>query len=183
MKRIYHRARVLFLTTAIAYSVLPLSAQDAAVRGRVLDESNAAVSNALVAAVPIAAGAPHQAISGPDGSFQVTGVKPGNYRICAAAPETDLLPNCQWEEMSSPTALAAGQQVSNLSIRLQRGKTIEIQVDDPVQLLAGASRAGGPAILAGVWDAKGIFHRASPRAAESGVRKYLARSSTSNRPA
>jgi iron complex outermembrane receptor protein len=65
----------LFLITASA------SAQSASLTGRVVDPDGAAVANAAVVLMPLPSGASQTQVTGGDGSFRFTGLRPGEYRV------------------------------------------------------------------------------------------------------
>lgn len=56
-------------------------AQSASLAGRVVDPDGAAVPNAAVVLLPLPAGASQTQVTGGDGSFRFTGLRPGEYRL------------------------------------------------------------------------------------------------------
>jgi hypothetical protein len=72
----------------LASGAWPALAQQgqSSVQGRVIDESGAALPGAVVVVTHQANGMFRQVVSNPDGSYYVTGVLPGTYRITAELP-------------------------------------------------------------------------------------------------
>jgi hypothetical protein len=72
----------------LAFGAWPALAQQgqSSIQGRVVDESNAALPGVVVVATHQASGMFRQVVSNPDGSYYMTGVLPGSYRITAELP-------------------------------------------------------------------------------------------------
>ena len=72
----------------LASGAWPALAQQgqSSVQGRVVDESGAALPGAVVVVTHQASGMFRQVVSNPDGSYFVTGIVPGPYRVTAELP-------------------------------------------------------------------------------------------------
>ena len=80
------RISILVAVGLLALGVQPVAAgqgQSSAVQGRVADESGAALPGVVVLVTHQGSGTFRQAVSNPDGSYFVTGILPGPYRITA----------------------------------------------------------------------------------------------------
>ena len=80
------RISVLMAVGLLAFAVRPALAgqgQSSAVQGRVVDESGAALPGVVVLVTHQGSGTFRQVVSNPDGSYFVTGILPGPYRITA----------------------------------------------------------------------------------------------------
>ena len=65
---------------------LPLLAQDSRLAGRISDASGTVVTAAVVTATQVDSGSTRQVLCNAQGSFQLTALPPGEYRIEAAKP-------------------------------------------------------------------------------------------------
>src|SRR5206468_11827493 len=72
----------------LTIKTIPVAAQgqSSAVQGRVLDESGAALPGVVVVVTHQGSGVFRQVVSNADGSYFVTGIVPGPYRITAELP-------------------------------------------------------------------------------------------------
>ncbi len=176
------------LRTVLAAGVLTalLAAQPptGSIQGRVTDDSNQPVDGARVTAArlrasgsgPLSEGLP--AVTGQGGNFTVSGLSPGDYRICVEMPGSNFLNPCTWD--SAPPAigggagqpaavgLGSGQRVTGVGIQLKKGIPVRVRLDDPGGLLAPAEAAGREAhVLVGAWTAAGLFQPARLTAKDS----------------
>ena len=79
------------------------------------------------------------------GAFQLTGLHPGDYLLCAySRTAPDLLNPCDWTVSSNTFVVAAGRLTQALSLRLTRGRKVTIEVEDNQAALL-PSRAAAPA--------------------------------------
>lgn len=85
MKRTFKPLLFALLATAVAVSAVAQSTT-ATIRGKVTNEQDAPLANATVEAVGTASGFVSTATSGPDGSFQLGGLTPGEYTVVVSAP-------------------------------------------------------------------------------------------------
>jgi iron complex outermembrane receptor protein len=66
---------------ALLFVTASASAQSASLAGQVVDPDGAAVVNAAVVLMPVPSGASQTQVTGADGSFRFTGLRPGEYRV------------------------------------------------------------------------------------------------------
>ena len=83
MRRLWIAVFAAALTMAAAVAAAAGQGQSSAVQGRVLDESGAALPGVVVVATHQESGVFRQAVSNIDGSYFITGVAPGPYRLTA----------------------------------------------------------------------------------------------------
>jgi hypothetical protein len=86
----------------------------------------------------------------------------GTYRICAQAPSTAWLANCEWGATPVTTTLSNTQISTNVPISLKTGAVVSIRVDDPSQLLPRyEGNTPGAHLLLGVKNAALAFRQAT----------------------
>jgi hypothetical protein len=66
-----------------------------------------------------------------NGSFQATGLRPGNYVVCPHPTGTDLIWPCSWDPIGPTAAVAAGQTTAVPAINLKRGVKFRVRINDP----------------------------------------------------
>lgn len=112
------------------------------IAGRVLRESGAPVVNAHVTA--LAEFEPESqkvraytgtARTGKGGEFVLGDVPPGRYRLCAAARATLLLNPCLWEMRPVSVVLGYNATLDTAVIYMKEGHLLEVELDDPQELL------------------------------------------------
>ena len=92
-----------------------------------------------------------------DGSFVVSGVPPGVYRVCIQAPGTRLLNPCTWSSPPSVT-VEVGQTVVLGKLQLETGYLIQVRLGDAGRLLqSDEGRVPGARVQFGVWTPNGFF--------------------------
>lgn len=84
--RITLRTWIVLLMCVLTAGTAVAQITTASLRGRVLDEQGNAFPTAEVTAVAVATGYRHTAVAGADGSFLMSGLTPGAYRIDVVAP-------------------------------------------------------------------------------------------------
>lgn len=180
--------RQLSLTSALwtAFTLNCLAQVQAS--GRVVDHLSGPVANGRVRLIPMTripqppvtaatrqlapASQRHEsAIAGPDGSFALSGLARGTYRVCADAPGRELLDPCQWDPSPIPVSIG-DRPISGLALQLKRGATLSIRVDDNTRALAAAEKTGKGVLLVGVWSAVGVFHPARITSEDASGRTY-----------
>jgi hypothetical protein len=73
----------------------------------------------------------HQFASKADGTFALTGVPAGKYRICLDAPQENVLDPCLWADTQQTWTVANGDNLTKLSIKVQTGTQLKVHVNDP----------------------------------------------------
>ncbi len=101
-----------------------------------------------------------KAITAKDGTYAVTGLPAGTYRVCASDRGGTVVDHCLWPDFHSVVAVA-GAQSATADIQLKKATTLSVRVNDPGRNL---SRKAGdtvtPHVLVGGFDMSGIFHPA-----------------------
>lgn len=94
----------------------------------------------------------------PDGSFVVSGVPPGAYRVCIQAPGTTFLNPCTWSGSPPGVTVGTGQTVGLGELQLENGYLIRVRLDDAGRLLqSDEGRVPGARVQVGVWTPNGFF--------------------------
>jgi hypothetical protein len=73
----------------------------------------------------------HQFASKADGTFALTGVPAGQYRICVDAPQENVLDPCLWADTQQTWTVADADNLTKLAIRVQTGTQLKVHVNDP----------------------------------------------------
>ena len=116
------------------------------ISGVVLDDTGAPIAGALVLykSVPpmIRATNGQRVINGPlvasgvktgvDGTFQVGGLSPATYNLCAYGIKPTHLGTCEWGQGTVAVNLASGETIQ-LTFRIATGSLLTFQVNDPNQ--------------------------------------------------
>lgn len=138
----------------------------ASVSGRVLTDTGAGVSNALVVLVPpgpTAADGPlktYQTLTGADGGYRIDGADVGDYVACVQSSDRELLSSCRWAGRSRRFRLT-GAGATGFDLTLQRGVLLRFRVEDPEGVLPRMNKPNAPGVfLAGVWTKEGRFEMA-----------------------
>jgi hypothetical protein len=144
MKHISRIAHSLLLLTAFAAIGANLSAQtepSGAIRGRVVDSEGRPVFGAMVQTsrqpgfgteteLTVA-----RAESSGDGSFDLTGLNPGIYRLCVQQMGSALLDPCEWSDAPVTVQLNAGGLMQGIDVPVEFGTLLRIAIDDPQETL------------------------------------------------
>lgn len=77
--------RLIMVSALLVLGSAAVAAQSYTIKGKVSDQSGAAVVGATVKALNIASGIETSAVSGSDGRYELAGLVPGNYRVSATA--------------------------------------------------------------------------------------------------
>ncbi len=89
--------------------------------------------------------------SGSGGAFQVSGLSPGSYRICAQVPASVWLNPCEWGLKPPQVTLSAAQPNATVKVILSKGVAVRVRVDDPNHTLAQREgKTPGAHLLLGV---------------------------------
>jgi hypothetical protein len=73
----------------------------------------------------------HQFASKADGTFSLSGVPAGTYRICVDAPQANVLDPCLWSATQQTWTVSASQAVTGVVIEVQTGAMLRVHVNDP----------------------------------------------------
>lgn len=76
-----------------------------------------------------------QFASKPDGTFSLTGVPAGKYRICVDAPNDNVLDPCLWSNTQQTWTVDANTNLTGLTIKVEVGTRLTVHVDDPERKL------------------------------------------------
>jgi hypothetical protein len=103
MKRMFRPFLFALLATALAAAAAAQSTT-ATIRGKVTNDQNAPLANAKIEAVGTTSGFVSTINAGPDGSFQLAGLTPGEYTIVVSAPD--------FEPRSQTVTVRVGQNLN-----------------------------------------------------------------------
>ncbi|HEX2062169.1 MAG TPA: carboxypeptidase-like regulatory domain-containing protein, partial [Thermoanaerobaculia bacterium] len=117
--RIPLRTWIVLLMCVVTAGTAVAQITTASLRGHVLDEQGNAFPTAEVTATAIASGYRHTAVAGADGSFLMSGLAPGAYRIEVVAPA--------YRATSRELTLLVGQTI-DLEFRLRPDTVITEEV-------------------------------------------------------
>jgi hypothetical protein len=104
--------------------------------------------------------------SGSGGSFAFAGLPAGMYILCAAVPQSSYLPTCDWSRTIS-FSLSTGEIHGSQQIRVARGATLCIRVNDPIAALSPADTIASTRIAVGIGTPSGAFYN-TPIVAKDG---------------
>jgi len=108
-----------------------------------------------------------------DGRFTVTGLRPGQYAICALAKLPHQLHSCQWGQGGAPVKVTAGQATGDVRLVLRAGVRLNVHVSDPTASIDAGDVFRGPPhakrLLLGVVSDKGEYYRVHPVSKGPGV--------------
>ena len=111
------------------------------------------------------------AFSGPDGSFLVSNLPAGQYRICIQVPGTAFLDPCTWSAAPPSATVAAGQTASAGNIQVETGYLVKARLTDSNRLLqADEGRVRGVHLQIGIWTPEGFFVPMRVRTRRAGSR-------------
>ena len=101
--------------------------------------SFAAVVTAGRTATPPARG---RVVTGPNGTFTITGLTAGTYMLCAYAKAGGYLDPCVWNRDAPTVDVGANQTVTGQRIVLAKGSPLQVRLNDATQTLATAEAHG-----------------------------------------
>ncbi|HYL78442.1 MAG TPA: carboxypeptidase-like regulatory domain-containing protein [Bryobacteraceae bacterium] len=106
-------------------------------QGNVDDDKGQHLSKAFVVISPRSAGAGSAGtvLTGPNGEFSLSGLKPGNYSVCVQYPGDPHLDPCVWSTAPQVT-IAAGTMSSVAMPKVVKGSLFVLQIGDPSELWA-----------------------------------------------
>jgi hypothetical protein len=169
------------LAVGLASGLCAAQASDAgaSVAGQVIDGSGNPVAGITVMVTQTAVDAAHPyhgvtlAATDEQGKFTATGLPAGEYNLCASDDKGRYLNPCSWAAPVRVT-VAAGQSQTGVQVQVEDAAEVDIDVNDPAQLLA--SRAGQhPAhgVVVGI-GAPRIFVPAAAGVEVGGVKHFKA---------
>jgi hypothetical protein len=82
--------------------------------------------------------------SGANGSFQITGLPAGSYSLCVQVPGSAYLDSCLWGGSGPVVKVADGQQSANNVLKLQKGATLSVVINDPNNEMGQVTKQGMP---------------------------------------
>lgn len=117
----------------------------------------AALSNSKYSSLaPILGAVAATTISASDGSFVLTGIPSGQYRLCVQAPLTAWLNPCMWSTGVDIVSVASSS-ISGLKVRLLKGSILRVKIIDSQKLLQAKGLQAPAAILMGIFRTNGLF--------------------------
>jgi outer membrane receptor protein involved in Fe transport len=132
MKRTYKSCLFALLAGLLAVSAIAQSTT-AIIRGKVTDDKGAAVANAEVNAIGTASGFVKTVTAGPDGSFQLGGLTPGEYNIVISAtgfePRTETLTVLVGQNLNITFEMAATASLSE-SITVTGEQAVDLRTSE-----------------------------------------------------
>ena len=106
------------------------------VYGRLVDESGASIIGARVVlrrvggaklAVPFD---PFSRVTETGGLFRFTKIPSGIYQMCPSVAGSSFVDPCEWFDNPPAVALAIGQTNTGVTVVMQRGKMLNVRIDD-----------------------------------------------------
>ena len=132
MKRTYKSCLFALLAGLLAVSAIAQSTT-ATIRGKVTDDKGAALANAEVNAVGTASGFVKTVTAGPDGSFQLGGLTPGEYNVVISAsgfePRTETLTVLVGQNLNITFEMATTASLSE-SITVTGEQTVDLRTSE-----------------------------------------------------
>jgi len=95
---------------------------------------------------PLPTGAPIVVTSASATVFQIPGLPPGNFEICATVLAGGYVDPCLWESSGLLVTVKAGQTTSTI-LTIKKASALKVHVDDPGKLIKDSPQA---ALLLGV---------------------------------
>ena len=93
-----------------------------------------------------------------DGSFSLTSLLPGTYRVCLQSADGDFVDPCAWGLTVPSVVLAANQKLAAQRYSLTKGVRLKVRLDDPNgHLQARAGETLTPHVLVGVVSTTGAL--------------------------
>jgi len=112
-------------------------------------------------------------VTATDGSFGVSGLSAGTYRICAEVPNGAWLNPCDWGLSPQAVSLTASVADAQVTVLLKKGAAVSIRVDDPNHVLTqNEGKTPGADLLIGTGTAIFSFRSASLASQDATGRNY-----------
>ena len=154
----------------LAGSSVLVGQSSGSIQGRVSAEAGGAILGAFVTAyrqgTPPASGG---AAAAADGNFRIANLPAGAYALCVQAP--GYLDPCRWSLKQIVVTLTAGQASAGNLLRIKKGSTLRVRLNDPGRVLQAQGRAAPRHVLIGVLR-QGFFHPASVASKDASGANY-----------
>jgi hypothetical protein len=146
--------------TLLTAALLCAQSNSASIQGTVTDAArNKPVPGAAVSA--IRAGLPpfiRAVRTNLSGSFTISSLPAGAYKLCVQVPGTVYLATCAWNTAAPALTLAAGQASTGNVLRIASGSFLNVRIQDTAGLAAQKLASGYlPNITIGVTGPTGLF--------------------------
>jgi hypothetical protein len=160
-----------WLAFAVLAALFPATAraQTGGLRGTVTTSTGTPLPKAFIVATNKKSN--YNTRSGADGSFTLSGLAAGTYRVCVQALDGSLLDPCQWSATPTSVTVSSGQTTAVGTIQVLAGQRLYVNLQDVAGVLAvyGNGQKPGAHVLVGVWSASGLFHPFRLRSKNSGM--------------
>lgn len=91
-----------------------------------------------------------------DGTFGLTSLPPGTYRVCVQSSDGDFVDPCAWGLATPSVTVAGNQRIAAQRYSLTKGVRLKVRIDDPNgHLQQKANETVAPHILVGVLSPNG----------------------------
>ena len=93
-----------------------------------------------------------------DGTFGLTSLPPGTYRVCVQSSDGDFVDPCAWGLATPSVTVADNQRIAAQKYSLTKGVRLKVRIDDPIgHLQQKAGETVAPHILVGVLSPNGAL--------------------------
>lgn len=147
MKRLVPIVYLVIGMLAAFAQVRPGRVGNGVIKGQVRNEKGAPAAGVFVSASTVFKGPgsrPFNATTNTaqDGSYTISRVPPGTYRICVQLPADSLLHSCLWNTGPEATVAVSGSQTANApAVVAKKGRLLEVKVNDAQGLLDASERS------------------------------------------
>ena len=91
-----------------------------------------------------------------DGTFGLTALPPGTYRVCVQSSDGDFVDPCAWGLATPSVTVAGNQRLTAQRYSLTKGVRLKVRIDDPAgHLQQKATETVAPHVLVGVLSLNG----------------------------
>ena len=93
-----------------------------------------------------------------DGSFALTSLPSGTYRVCVHSTDGDFVDPCAWGLPTPSVSIAGAQKLAAQKFSLTSGVRLKVRIDDPgAHLQQKAGEVVAPHVLVGILGANGTL--------------------------
>ena len=93
-----------------------------------------------------------------DGTFGLSSLPPGTYRVCVQSSDGDFVDPCAWGLATPSVTVAGNQRIAAQKYSLTKGVRLKVRIDDPIgHLQQKAGETVAPHILVGVLSPNGAL--------------------------